>query len=46
MPTTNGRITLTGNTLKITESGEVKERVLNNEDEFTQELWNYFRIEL
>jgi N-hydroxyarylamine O-acetyltransferase len=46
LPTTNGRITLTGNTLKITESGEVKERVLNNEDEFTQELWNYFRIEL
>ena len=46
LPTANGRITLTGNILKITENGEVSERVLNKEEEVTQELWNHFRIRL
>ena len=46
LPTKDGRITLTGNTLKITESGIVKERHLNNEQEIQQELWNYFGIKL
>jgi N-hydroxyarylamine O-acetyltransferase len=46
LPTKEGRLTLTGNTLKITESGIVKERQLNNEPEIQQELWNYFGIKL
>ena len=46
LPTKSGRITLTGDTLKITENGVVKERKLNNEQEFRQELWNYFQIKL
>jgi len=33
LPTQNGRITLVGNTLKITEKGVVTERQLNNEQE-------------
>ena len=44
LPTKDGRITLTGDTLKITENGMVKERHLNNEQEVQQELWNYFGI--
>ena len=46
LPTIDGRITLTGNTLKITENGMIKEINLNNEQEIQQELWNYFRIKL
>ncbi len=46
LPTQSGRITLTGDILKITEYGEVKERKLNNEQEIQQELWNCFRIKL
>lgn len=46
LPVKNGRITLTGDTLKITENGEVTERKLNNEQEIQQELWNYFGIKL
>ena len=46
LPTESGRITLTGDTLKITENGEVTERNLNNEQEIQQELWNYFGIKL
>jgi N-hydroxyarylamine O-acetyltransferase len=46
LPTANGRITLTGNILKIRENGKVSERVLNKEEEVTQELWNHFRIRL
>jgi len=46
LPTKEGRLTLTGNTLKITENGVVKERHLNNEQEVQQELWNYFGIKL
>lgn len=46
LPTKNGRITLTGDTLKITETGEVNERKLNSEQEVRQELWNYFGINL
>ena len=39
-----GRITLTGDTLKITEHGEVIERKLNDEQEVQELLWNYFGI--
>ncbi|MFT3910350.1 MAG: arylamine N-acetyltransferase [Ferruginibacter sp.] len=46
LPTKNGRITLTGNTLKITENGSVKENQLSNEEEVRQVLWNYFKIKL
>ena len=46
LPTQNGRITLTGNTLKITEKRIVIERPLNNEQEVQQVLWNYFGIKL
>lgn len=46
LPTPNGRITLTGNTLKITENAEVRERKLNDEDEAKEILWNYFGIKL
>ncbi len=46
LPVNNGRITLTGNTLKITENSKVTERQLNNEDEVQEVLWNYFGIKL
>ncbi len=44
LPTKNGRVTLTGNTLKITEGGEVKETQLTNDQEIRLVLWNYFGI--
>ena len=46
LPTKNGRITLTGDTLKITENGVVRQRKLNSEQEIQQELWNHFGIRL
>ena len=46
LPTQNGRITLAGDTLKITEPGAAKERKLNNEQEIQEALWNYFGIKL
>lgn len=46
LPTKNGRITLTGNTLKITENGKVKVRQLKNDQEVQQILYNYFGIKL
>lgn len=46
LPTKNGRITLTGDTLRITENGEIKERKLNTEQEIQKELWNNFGINL
>ena len=46
LPTKNGRITLTGNTLKITGNGSVSERQLNSEAEVQQVLWDCFKIKL
>lgn len=46
LPTISGRITLTGDMLKITENGDVRQRKLNNEQEIRLELWNYFGIRL
>ncbi len=46
LPVKGGRITLTGDILKITENGKVKERKLNNQNEIEQELWNCFGIKL
>jgi N-hydroxyarylamine O-acetyltransferase len=44
LPTENGRISLTGNTLKITEKEVATERQLKNEDEVRQVLLDYFGI--
>lgn len=46
LPTKEGRITLTGNTLKITQNAIIKELHLPTEQEVQQELWNYFGIKL
>ncbi len=46
LPTKDGRITLTGDILKITKNGEITERRLSNEQEVREELWNYFGIKL
>ena len=46
LPAKSGRVTLTGDTLKITENRDVTKRTLNNEQEIQQELWNYFGIKL
>ncbi|MHC2990476.1 hypothetical protein OB13_02350 [Pontibacter sp. HJ8] len=45
LPTPEGRITLKGNTLKITTNGAVSERPLNNEDEVQQVLRDYFNVQ-
>jgi len=46
MPTKNGRITLSGSTLKITEGEIIKEVHLDNEQAVRQVLRNYFKLEL
>ncbi len=46
LPTSNGRISLTGNTLKITEKGVITERELHDEEQVLQVLWHYFGIKL
>jgi N-hydroxyarylamine O-acetyltransferase len=46
LPGENGRITLTGDTLKITEHGKVTERKLNTEEDVQEILWNYFGVKL
>jgi len=46
LPTKNGRITLTGDLLKITENGKVTKKELNDEQEIQQALLNYFGIKL
>ena len=44
-PTERGRITITGNSLKITESGLTKENINFNKDEYGKYLLNWFDIE-
>jgi len=44
--TEKGRITISGNTLKTTENGQVTETDLINEEGFDKALWNYFQIKL
>lgn len=46
LPTREGRITLKGNTLKITASAGVTEKELQSEEEVEQVLWDYFKIKL
>jgi N-hydroxyarylamine O-acetyltransferase len=44
LPTLHGRISLSGNKLKITENGSVTEQILNNENEVHQVLKDRFGI--
>ena len=44
LPTINGRITISGKTLKIVENKKVTEKKLKNETEFEKELWDKFKI--
>lgn len=45
-PIETGRITISGDTLKIKENNTVTEKVLKNEKEFERELWDRFKIKL
>ncbi|MEN0050583.1 MAG: arylamine N-acetyltransferase [Bacteroidota bacterium] len=44
-PTENGRITLTNNTLKVVEKGEIIERAELNEEDYRQQLWTLFGLD-
>lgn len=44
LPTINGRVTITGGTLKISEKGQISEIKLNNESEIENALMEYFGI--
>jgi hypothetical protein len=46
LATASGRITLTGDILKITKNGEVTEKELNNEEKVQQALLDHFKIKL
>ena len=45
-PTENGRITLSGNSLKVKENNVIKEKTLKDEAEFNCELANLFNVRL
>lgn len=45
-PTENGRITITGDQLKISEKDAVKEFTIKDESEFANLLWQYFKVKL
>lgn len=45
-PTRNGRITISGNTIKIREKDEVTEKKINDESEFIKQLENLFNTNL
>ena len=46
LPTENGRITITGNTLKIKEKESTKEIPLASEADFEKALWKYFSVKM
>lgn len=46
LPTSDGRITLTGNILKISTKGSINEKELKNEKETSQVLASYFKIHI
>ena len=46
LPTENGRVTISGNTLKIKELETTAELTLKNEAEYEEELWNRFKIKI
>ena len=45
-PTKNGRITISGNSLKVKENDVIKEKTLKDEAEFNYELSNLFNVRL
>lgn len=46
IPTETGRITISGNTLKLKTGDTITEKELENENEFEKELWNRFQIKI
>ncbi len=46
LPTEIGRITISGDLLKIKENNVITEKVLRNEKDFEKELWDKFKITL
>jgi N-hydroxyarylamine O-acetyltransferase len=46
IPTKSGRITISGNNLKVTENNSVQERLLKDEIEFNKQLWKLFKIKM
>ena len=44
IPTENGRVTISGSTLKVKENNSVKEKELRNEIEFETELLNIYKM--
>jgi N-hydroxyarylamine O-acetyltransferase len=46
LPTEKGRITISGNVLKIKEDENIREIILNDEEEFNKTLWEYFKIKI
>ncbi len=46
LPTENGRITISGDTLKHIELETITEFTLKNEEEYERELWNRFKIKI
>ena len=46
LPTDNGRITISGDNLKIKENDSIMERTLKTEDEFEKELWDLFKMKI
>jgi N-hydroxyarylamine O-acetyltransferase len=45
LPTANGRISLSGNQMKITQDGTISEKTLTDDD-MINALWNYFGIKM
>ncbi len=46
LPIENGRITISGNTLKVTKNQSITTKELKNETEFVSELWDKFKINI
>ena len=44
LPTINGRVTISGNSLEVTENKKVIEIKIKNETEFEKQLWDKFKI--
>ena len=45
-PTKNGRITITGDTLKITENGKIKKNISLNKEDYKKQLFKWFNIDV
>lgn len=46
LPTENGRVTISGDIIKIKELETTAERTFKNEEEYERELWNRFKIKI